>query len=75
MAAMVSKQDAADILARAPLFGSLDEPGRLAVFSEMREANFDAGQVIFARGDAGTEIHVVVKGRVRLSVLTADGRE
>ena len=75
MAAMVSKQDAADILARAPLFGALDEAGRLAVFSEMREANFDAGQVIFARGDAGTEIHVVVKGRVRLSVLTADGRE
>jgi CRP-like cAMP-binding protein len=41
----------------------------------MREANYDTGQVIFSRGDPGNEMHLVVKGRVRLSVLTADGRE
>ncbi len=75
MAAMISKPEAADILSRAPLFGTLDELGRLAVQGEMREASFDAGQVIFTRGDPGSDIHVVVKGRVRLSVLTADGRE
>lgn len=72
---MVSKAEAAELLARAPLFGALDEAGRLAVFSEMREANFDAGQMIFTRGDPGTDIHVMVKGRVRVSVLTPDGRE
>ena len=31
--------------------------------------------MIFARGDAGREIYLVVSGRVRLSVLTAEGRE
>jgi CRP/FNR family cyclic AMP-dependent transcriptional regulator len=72
---MGTKADAATILSRAPLFGSLDEAGRTAVLSEMREASFDAGQVIFARGDPGNEVHVVTKGRVRLSVLTPDGRE
>ena len=72
---MATKTEAADILARAPLFGTLDEAGRALVLQEMREANYDTGQAIFARGDPGTELHVVLKGRVRLSVLTADGRE
>ena len=72
---MVSKTEALDLLSKAPLFGTLDETARLAVHSEMRDASFDAGQLIFSRGDQGTDIQVVVKGRVRLSVLTADGRE
>jgi CRP/FNR family cyclic AMP-dependent transcriptional regulator len=53
----------------------LDEAERHAVAEEMREVNFDPSQVIFARGDAGREIYLVVSGRVRLSVLTAEGRE
>ncbi len=72
---MVSKAEAADLLTRSPLFGSLNEPGRLAVALELREANYDTGQVIFSRGDAGADLHLVVRGRVRLSVLTSDGRE
>ncbi len=72
---MVTKTDISDILARAPLFGTLDAAGRLAVAEEMRETTFDAGQAIFARGDAGGELHVVSKGRVKLSILTSDGRE
>ncbi len=72
---MVSKIDVAGLLSKSPLFASLDEAGRTLVASEMREANFDPGQVIFSRGDAGNELHLVVKGRVRLSVLTSDGRE
>lgn len=72
---MVLKGEALDVLAKAPLFCALDETGRQAVAQEMREAKFDAGQVIFSRGDPGTDLHVVVVGRVRLSVLTADGRE
>ena len=48
---------------------------RRAVADEMREVSFDQSQVIFARGDTGREIYLVVKGRVRLSVLTGEGRE
>lgn len=72
---MVSKTEVADLLSRAPLFASLDEAGRALVAQEMREANYDTGQVIFSRGDPGNDMHMVVKGRVRLSVLTSDGRE
>jgi CRP-like cAMP-binding protein len=41
----------------------------------MREVSFDAGQSIFARGDTGRDIYLVTGGRVRLSVLTSEGRE
>jgi len=75
MATMALRADPADLLARTPLFGGLDEPSRKAVATEMREAAYEPGQVIFSRGDAGSDLHVVTKGRVRLSVLTSDGRE
>ena len=75
MATMASRADPADLLARTPLFGGLDETSRKAVAMEMREAAYEPGQIIFSRGDAGSELHVVTKGRVRLSVLTSDGRE
>lgn len=72
---MVAKNEALDALGKAPMFGTLDEAGRAAVALEMRETVYDTGQVIFSRGDPGTELHLVVRGRVRLSVLTSDGRE
>lgn len=72
---MVSKTEAADLLGRVALFGALDADGRAAVAQELREVSYDAGQVIFSRGDAGAELYIVAKGRVRLSVLTADGKE
>jgi CRP/FNR family transcriptional regulator, cyclic AMP receptor protein len=75
MATMALRADPADLLARTPLFGGLDELSRKAVAMEMREAACEPGQGIFSRGDAGSDLHVVTKGRVRLSVLTSDGRE
>jgi CRP/FNR family transcriptional regulator, cyclic AMP receptor protein len=72
---MALKPDPAEILARTPLFGALDEASRRAVAAELRDASFDQGQTIFTRGAPGSELHIVTKGRVRLSVLTADGRE
>lgn len=72
---MLAKNEINDALAKAPMFGTLDPAGRDAVAQELRETVFEPGQVIFSRGDPGNEMHLVVRGRVRLSVLTNDGRE
>ncbi len=72
---MVSKAEAAEFLTRTLLFAGLDAAARTAVAQELRETSFDIGQVIFSRGDAGADLHVMTKGRVRISVLTSDGRE
>jgi CRP-like cAMP-binding protein len=72
---MISKDTLVEMLGRTALFGALDEPERKAIAQEMRETSFEAGQAIFARGDPGRDIYLVTGGRVRLSVLTSEGRE
>jgi CRP-like cAMP-binding protein len=72
---MISKDAVLEMLAKTALFGPLEDADRRAVAQEMREASFDGGQVVFARGDPGRDLYLVASGRVRLSVLTAEGRE
>ena len=64
-----------ELLARTALFGSLDQQDRAAIAGRMRRAQFDPDQMIFSRGDPGREIYLVIEGRIRLSVLSSDGRE
>jgi len=72
----MTKLDAiTELLAKAALFAPLDAAARESVARQMRPVTFAAGQAIFARGDAGSEIYLVLEGRVRLSVLTLEGRE
>jgi len=63
------------MLSKSPLFGRLDEQERKSVADELRPTAYTAGQVIFSRGDPGREVYLVTEGRVRLSVLTVEGRE
>ena len=63
------------LLGRSQLFGPIDEASRKTIVRQMRETSFSSGQVIFARGDAGGEVYLVLEGRVRLSVLSMEGRE
>lgn len=72
---MSSQLDVAAILGNSQIFGALDNVARKAVAAELRPVTFAAGHLIFARGDQGQELYVVLSGRVRLSVLSIDGRE
>jgi CRP/FNR family cyclic AMP-dependent transcriptional regulator len=64
-----------ELLARTPLFGLLCEQDRAAVVGRMRRVQFEPNQMIFSRGDPGRDLYFVLEGRIRLSVLTAEGRE
>ena len=64
-----------DVLGKSTLFGSLAESDRVDVAARMRRVSFKPDQMIFARGDPGHDIYLVIEGKVRLSVLTTDGRE
>lgn len=65
----------AELLAKTSFFGPLRGEDREAVTLCMRPAVFAAGQVIFLRDDAPRDLFVVRKGRVRLSILSSEGRE
>jgi CRP-like cAMP-binding protein len=64
-----------DALGRNALFAALGEADRADIAGRMRRVVYEPDQMIFARGDPGLEIYLVLEGRVRLSVLTPDGRE
>ena len=66
---------ATDLLARSPLFSVLRPAERAALAVQMRDVSLAPGQLLFGRGDPGKEIYLVIEGRLRLSVLSPDGRE
>ena len=65
----------ADLLAKSALFGDLGDDDRMVVVGRMRRVQFDTNQIVFSRGDPGREIYLVLDGRIRLSVLSPEGRE
>ena len=72
---MSKTADIGRILEAAQIFSEMDADAREALTAEFRPVTFNAGQAIFSRGDEGRELYLVLSGRVRLSVLTAEGRE
>lgn len=72
---MTPHVEIAQLLANTRLFGGLGEEARLEVAKQMRDVSFGPGQSIFSRGDPGRDVYLVTSGRVRLSVLSSEGRE
>jgi CRP/FNR family transcriptional regulator, cyclic AMP receptor protein len=64
-----------ELLGRSGLFGTLAEVDRAAIAGRMRRVQFEPDQMVFSRGDPAREIYLVLEGRIRLSVLSSDGRE
>jgi CRP-like cAMP-binding protein len=72
---MANAPSVIDLLARSALFCALDPAQRSVIAQDMRDVALEAGAMLFARGDPGNEIYLVLEGRIRLSVLSPDGRE
>jgi CRP/FNR family transcriptional regulator, cyclic AMP receptor protein len=70
-----SGTDVTGILRQTSLLGSVpdEELKTLAALSRLR--NFRRGQVVFTRSDPGDTVIVVVSGRVKVTVRSADGGE
>ena len=64
-----------ELLSKTELFGGLS-PNELAVCAEtFREARFAKGQSLFVRGEEANSLYLVANGRVRIAIVTDDGRE
>ena len=64
-----------ELLGKTSLFGKLPPETQAKVAQQMRPVSFGNGQQIFSRGDPGTELYLLLDGRVRLSIISLDGRE
>ena len=72
---MTSAAEIADMLGRTALFRGLGRQVLSALAGAMRAESFTPGQVIFSRNEPGASLYLVTSGRVRLSVISGDGRE
>ncbi|MCA0407035.1 MAG: cyclic nucleotide-binding domain-containing protein, partial [Proteobacteria bacterium] len=73
-----AKDDISALITGSAFFGGLIEgldPARLATLQRaFRLTRFEAGQQVFARGERGDFLLVIAEGRVRLSLVTEEGR-
>lgn len=64
-----------DALMQSPLFASLDAEAAAALRASMTEQSTPRGTVIFAEGQIGDHMYVVVEGKIKLGHASPDGRE
>jgi CRP/FNR family transcriptional regulator, cyclic AMP receptor protein len=64
-----------DALMQAPLFSALDAEAAVALRASMAEMRVQRGGIIFAEGEAGERMYVVLDGKVKLGHTSPDGRE
>ncbi len=64
-----------DVVRNAPLFLALDEEASIALRASMVEMDLTRGQVVFAEGDSGDRLYVIVDGKIKLGTSSSDGRE
>lgn len=60
---------------QSPLFASLDSEAAAALRASMTEQSTPRGTVIFAEGQIGDHMYVIVEGKVKLGHASPDGRE
>jgi len=58
-----------------PLFRGLSGDALRHLAAESRHCWFRAGEVVFYQGEPGSTCHIIMRGRVRVFVVGADGRE
>lgn len=61
------------LLSHVPLFERLDGEERELLASQLEEVEFQAGEVIFRRGDPGAAVFIVASGQVQIFVEDTTG--
>ncbi len=64
-----------DIVRRAPLFAALDDEASASLLQTMVEVRLGRAEVLFAEGDPGDRLYVIVEGKIKLGRTSVDGRE
>lgn len=64
-----------DVFMQAALFSALDAEGAAALRASLAERHVSKGEVLFAEGDPGDRMYVIIDGKVKLGQTSTDGRE
>lgn len=64
-----------DAVRQAPLFTALDDDAAASLRASMDSVKIAKGSVLFAEGDEGDHLYVIVDGKLKLGTSSGDGRE
>jgi CRP/FNR family transcriptional regulator, cyclic AMP receptor protein len=64
-----------DVLSRSPLFEALTEEDTKALRARVANVEISRGDHLFAEGDAGDKLYVILDGKIKLTRAAPDGRE
>jgi CRP-like cAMP-binding protein len=64
-----------DIVRSAPLFAALDEEAAASLRRSMVEVSLARSEELFAEGDQGDRLYVILEGKIKLGRTSGDGRE
>ncbi len=64
----------ADLLAQIPLFEGLSDEDREALAQRLAEKSFKPDETVFAKGDEGSSMYIVLSGAVQIFFRRRQGR-
>ncbi len=65
----------ADFLTTVPIFSGLKPDDLKPLTGKLRRRGYQKGEVIFHQDDPADRMHIIVDGRIRISITSDDGRE
>lgn len=72
---MNGKEKVVELLAATELFKTLPADDLATCAASFKRVSFAKGELLFARGDPGKSLYLVLEGQIRLAVATSEGRE
>ncbi len=75
MTSMTSANQTRSLLKAVPYFQTLDDNALETVVQEILTRHYSPGEIIFLEGEAGSGLHIVVRGLCRIYYLSSEGRE
>lgn len=63
------------VFLQSPLFAALDPDGAAALRSQLTETPVAKGDILFAEGEPGDRMYIVLDGKIKLGQTSGDGRE
>jgi CRP/FNR family transcriptional regulator, cyclic AMP receptor protein len=64
-----------DVLRETPLFETLSDEDAGALRARIINVHLDRGERLFAEGDTGDKLYIILSGKIKLTKAAPDGRE
>jgi CRP-like cAMP-binding protein len=64
-----------EILARAGIFQGVDPSAVSALTKQLQPLDFPRGHTVFADGEPGDRLYIIISGKVKIGRRSPDGRE